>query len=135
MSGALDWLNTFRYTAPANNAAAQGETNFFGDSLPQSEIRDGVCIIPITGILINGASYLEKMQGAQDYKDIEVMLADANANPSCRAIVLAIISPAAPSAVPELSDTVAASEKLVIAFTDSLCASAALCVFVTTRFF
>lgn len=64
-----------------------------GEDLPSMEIREGIAVIPVYGILARGVSAIEKSCGVCDYGDIETDLLEARNNPDVVGIVLNIDSP------------------------------------------
>lgn len=93
-------------------------------------VLDGTAIIPIRGIMGKHLSSLEMMCGACSIDLVSAYLDEAMEDPSVSRILLRIDSPGGQvTGTPELADKVSsirrAGEKDIIAFTDSLCASAA----------
>ncbi|HZQ46622.1 MAG TPA: S49 family peptidase [Verrucomicrobiae bacterium] len=123
-TGALAWLSSFRYLAPA--AGSNSGKRFDGNDQPQMRIENGCAVIPIKGVLIRGASALEQGYGAVSHYSIAEMVDEAESNPAVKAILFDIESPGGTvSGTPELGDTISNISKPCAAFTDSLIGSAA----------
>lgn len=106
--------------------------------MPESEIPEdermemygdnGLCVVPIHGIIGKHLSGLEMACGGCSLDSVSAMLEDAVKDPECKAILLDINSPGGTvTGVPELADEIAEANKIkpVIAFTDAECCSAA----------
>lgn len=103
------------------------KTDFFGEPIPQMEIRNHVAIIPVKGVIGHGLGSIEKSCGAVGTEDIAEDIHTA-LNKRVKAIVLEVNSPGGTIAgVPELADIIgkARDRVPVYAFTDGLNASAA----------
>jgi signal peptide peptidase SppA len=123
--GAINWASTVSYeNVPATRAEG---TNFMGDSIPTMTIVSGVAIVPVScAALIHGASALEKGFGAQSHDDISAMLSEAEENPNVTGILLSINCPGGTVVqTPQLAAQIAGLSKPCVAYSDSLCCSAA----------
>jgi capsid assembly protease len=95
---------------------------------PPYRLVDGVATIPIRGALVNRDSWLTRAFGITTYQGIAAALRQAAADPLVRRIVLDTDSPGGEAAgAMETADLVAeaAKRKPVVAFVNSLAASAA----------
>jgi signal peptide peptidase SppA len=111
-------------TAHAADGAATDGT--FADA-PEFDVRDGVAIIPVRGIVGKGVSALETTSGICDVDDVSALLDMADSDPAIEAKVLAFDTPGGTvTGVPELGAQIrrSAGVKPVVAFTDSEAASA-----------
>lgn len=107
--------------------AKRPEKGFFG-ALPVMRVSEGIAEIPVFGPLGKGLGTLEKSCGATSFEDVAEDIAEALGRRDVSGILLNIDSPGGSvNGTPELGALVArASEgKPVLAFTDSLMASAA----------
>jgi len=98
------------------------------DKAEGMEIVDGVAIIPIEGVLDKRVSDMAKMSGAVGCDDIEAMLTEAVQDDTVDGILLDINSPGGSvTGIPELASKIAAAAtvKPIVAYTDTLMASAA----------
>jgi len=92
------------------------------------EIVDGVAIIPIDGVLDKRVSAMARQSGATGLDDIEGMLVQALQDDAVQGIFLDVNSPGGSvTGTPELAKKIAAAAtvKPVVAYTDTLMASAA----------
>jgi len=99
-----------------------------GSELCPQMTEDGVCIIPVDGIIGKRVSALEKSSGVVDSEDLCAALEMAMTDASVRAVVLDINSPGGTvTGTPECAEKVAelTSVKPVIAYCDMMCCSAA----------
>jgi len=95
-------------------------------AVDQMEVRDGVAIIPVGGVMARRLSGWERGAGAVDTLDVIADLDDAMKDPAVNAVILDIDSPGGTvNGTPELANKVLDSEKLVVAWTGSMAASAA----------
>lgn len=123
-AGAVQFQSRFAYTAPAQ---ARERTNFFGDTIKALEFQNDVAIVPIDGVLVKGAGFLDVGFGARAHETISDDI-EAALEKQPKAIVLNVSSPGGTvNGTPELAAQVSAAAKRVpvYAFTDSLAASAA----------
>jgi signal peptide peptidase SppA len=91
-------------------------------------VIDGVAIIPIQGVLDKHANAMAQQSGATGLSDIEGMLAEAMLDDTVDGILLDVNSPGGSvTGIPELAKKIAAAAtvKPVVAFTDTMAASAA----------
>lgn len=112
----------------ADSFPREGEDFWTGEKedLPGMEIKNGIATIPIQGVIAQKVSRVERSCGAVDVRDISKELAIAEAREDVTGIVLDIDSPGGTvGGTPELADEIAAAEKPVFAWTDSMMASAA----------
>jgi len=94
-------------------------------SAPQAEIRDGVGIVPVHGIIGKGLSPIEKILGAVDVDDVSSQVEEFAANPAVRTILLDLDTPGGTvTGVPELADLIGSQSKPTVAFTASMACSA-----------
>jgi signal peptide peptidase SppA len=103
--------------------------DIFGEQ-PQMTIdrATGIAEIPVQGVIGKGLSKIEKSCGAVGTEDIAANLSAALSDPAVKGILLNIASPGGTvNGTPEVASLVrsAAERKPVLAFTDSLMASAA----------
>lgn len=108
------------------------DLNIFGMKMEVPEIipdiRDGVAVININGVMSKGLSHLEKAFGMVDVDEISDALDYVGESAEAEAVLLAFDSPGGSvTGIPELADKVAAlnAKKPVVAYTDSMMASAA----------
>lgn len=93
---------------------------------PEPKNIDGVAVIPIAGVISHGVTPLDKIFGMADVQEISDWIAEAEADPTVKSILLDINSPGGSvTGVPELGAQVAALSKPSVAFTNSQMASAA----------
>lgn len=93
---------------------------------PTMEVRDGVGIIPVNGVISREISQMERISGAADVSEISAMVKQAEADPNVRAVVFDVDSPGGGvEGVEELADEIAAMKKPSIAHTAGMMASAA----------
>jgi signal peptide peptidase SppA len=98
------------------------------DDAPDMVNDEGVAIIPVRGVILKGASKIEKACGAVGVEDISANLQAAAADDEVSGIMLDVDSPGGTvGGVPELGDLVAeiSQVKPTMAYTDGLMASAA----------
>lgn len=111
--------------AHAANGIADSQSNDVPDAFQRS---GNVAIIPIQGVLDKRVSDMAKSSGAMGLDDIEDMLTEAMLDEEIKGILLDVNSPGGSvTGVPELAAKIAAAakQKPVVAFTDSMMASAA----------
>lgn len=90
------------------------------------EVRDGVAIIPIKGVISREISSMERISGAVDVMDIEDMIDEAEDREDVRAVVFEVSSPGGGvTGVEELADRIKAMRKPSVAWTGEMMASAA----------
>lgn len=97
--------------------------------LPSMQVVDGIAHVPFAGVLVKGATLLEKGSGALAHEDVEADLAEAVENPEVRGILFHVDSPGGTAAGSfELADLVAQvnQEKPTWAWIERLCCSGAL---------
>lgn len=112
----------------AESFPREGEDFWSGkaEKLPGMEIENGLATIPVYGVIGQKLSAIEKSCGACDCKDVGRELGIAAGRPDVSSILLDIDSPGGTvNGTPELADQIAAIDKPVFAFTDTLMASAA----------
>jgi len=99
------------------------------DKLPEGlmQIMGDIAIINISGPITQRISgFMKEMCGMTDLDDMTRAFKDAEASPRIRGILLNIDSPGGSvTGVPEFGNLVANCRKPVVAFTDSMCDSAA----------
>jgi signal peptide peptidase SppA len=97
------------------------------ENCPQIMMDGTTAIIPINGIIGKHLSMLETMCGGCDVDAIAMMIDEAVQDSNCERILFNISSPGGTvTGVPELGRKMANCPKPTIAFTDTLCCSAAL---------
>ena len=92
------------------------------------QVVEGVAVIPIQGVLDKHANAMAQQSGATGLSDIEGMLTKAMLDDSVEGILLDVNSPGGSvTGIPELAKKIAAAAtvKPVVAFTDTMAASAA----------
>lgn len=104
-------------------------TDIYGDPLPQTEIVDGIAIVPMCGVLMYRPDRFDRAFGACDCDKLRAELITAAADPAVKAIVVDSNSPGgSTSGIAEAADTLATiqrdGEKPVFGFMRE-CASAA----------
>jgi len=100
-------------------------TDLFDEPLPQMEIKDGIAVIPVHGVMGARLGMIEKSCGAVGVEDIAADL-QAASQANVKAAILHFDSPGGTvGGTPELADCIAACGVPVYAFTDGLMASAA----------
>lgn len=105
--------------------AARGGLELSNEA-PELEVRDGVAILPIRGVLFRHASMLTEVSGAASYTAIGKLLEQAQQDPTVRAILLLVDSPGGEAnGVAELASRIRAASKPVVAYAEGTCASAA----------
>lgn len=95
---------------------------------PMYEVVGPVAVVGVKGVILKGASKIEKMCGACSTEDVAANLELAYSDPSVKGVFLNVDSPGGTVAgVPELGDMVAElnQSKPVMAYADGLMASAA----------
>lgn len=107
-----------------------GETDCYGDPLPQMRMEGDIAIIPIQGVIYTGLPSIFKKFGYVDLDDIAEDVENAMANQNCRAIVLDVDSPGGTlRSLPEFGSMIAgfasSGEKLIAARVQGLGCSAA----------
>ncbi len=94
--------------------------------IKKTTIHDGVAVIPVQGILSNDISRIDRLYGFVGYQQIADELVKAASDNSVRAVVLDFDSPGGQATgAYELANKILDFGKPVIAYTDTLCASAA----------
>lgn len=99
-----------------------------GSELQPLVTEDGVCIIPIDGVIGKRASGMEKSSGVVDVDDLAAAFDMAMTDQSVSSVVLDINSPGGTvTGTPECAAMVASMKEVkpVIAFSEMLCCSAA----------
>jgi len=92
------------------------------------EVVDGVAIVSISGIIDHDASALDEMFGSVDVDGLRAIVGSAVEDTTINAIVLDFDSPGGiVTGVPEAAAFIAeaSKEKPIVAYTDSMCCSAA----------
>lgn len=93
---------------------------------PAMDVRDGVAVIPIKGVISREISQMERISGAADVNEISAMVSMAEADSTVRAIVFDVDSPGGGvEGVEELAAQINATTKPSIAHTSGMMASAA----------
>jgi signal peptide peptidase SppA len=93
---------------------------------PSMDIRDGVAVIPVKGVISREISQMERISGAADVQEVSDMIDEAEADPNVRAVVFNIDSPGGGvEGVEELANEISAMKKPSIAHTSGMMASAA----------
>jgi signal peptide peptidase SppA len=88
--------------------------------------QQGIATIHILGPLGKNLSKMEKSCGATSFEDIQSELAQAEANPAVRGIILHVDSPGGTvQGTPETASAIAAATKPLVAYTEDMMASAA----------
>ena len=107
----------------------QGIAGSEENTVPTTFERVGdIAVVPIQGVLDKRVSEMAKSSGAMGMDDIEKMLGEALTDDSISGILLDVDSPGGSvTGVPELAAKIAAAsnQKPIVAYTDSLMASAA----------
>jgi protease-4 len=98
------------------------------DNVKPEMMMDGTtAIIPINGVIGKHLSMLETMCGGCDLDMVSTMIDAAVADSNCTKILFNVNSPGGTvTGVPELARKIANCQKPTVAFTDSMCCSAAL---------
>lgn len=100
------------------------------DDGPGYEVRDGVAIVSLKGVMSREISSLEKACGGVDVDEVGELLRKADEDPSVKAIVLSVDSPGGSvNGTEELAATIGALEKPVVSHTAGMAASAGLWAF------
>jgi signal peptide peptidase SppA len=104
--------------------------DFSGEAvaLPSMRVVDGIAEIPVPGVLLKGATALEKGMGAVAVEDVLTDLREAVENDEVGGIFLDVDSPGGTvGGIPELGEAVAFANQVkpVRAFTDGMMCSAA----------
>jgi len=95
---------------------------------PGYEIRDGVALIPVWGIIGQHLSLMEMACGGYDLDTLGAQVAAALADPAVQCLALDFNSPGGvTTGIPEAAAMLRAAGQIkhVVAFTDSMCCSAA----------
>ena len=93
---------------------------------PIFEVRDGVAVIPVKGVISREISQMERISGACDVCDVEEMVELAESDASVKAVVFDVDSPGGGvEGVEELAEKIASMKKPSIAHTSGMMASAA----------
>ena len=105
---------------------AMNEGNGRGKSKGVMEVVEDVAIIQVSGIITKRMdSFMKSCCGMHDIDDIEQALREAEENPRVRGIFLYVDSPGGSvTGTPECGKMVAETTKPVVAFTDTMMASA-----------
>jgi signal peptide peptidase SppA len=115
--------------AGANNYSPLLASGRASDTLPEGlmQIQGDIAIINISGPITQRISgWMKEMCGMTDLDDMTRAFKDAEASPRIRGILLNIDSPGGSvTGVPEFGNLIANCRKPVVAFTDSMCDSAA----------
>ena len=109
-----------------NGCAAVFETPVQADA--EMQVVDGVAVIPVQGVLDKSVNAMAAQSGATGLDAIEAMLGKALLDDSVDGILLDVNSPGGSvTGIPELAKKIAAAAtvKPVVAFTDTMMASAA----------
>lgn len=94
------------------------------------DVREGVAVVPLKGVMAREISALDKACDGVDVDEIAGLLRKADADPSVQAIVLSVDSPGGSvNGTEELAATIGALEKPVISHTAGMAASAGLWAF------
>lgn len=94
------------------------------------EVRDGVAVVPLKGIMAREISALDKACDGVDVDEVAELLRKADNDPEVRAIVLSVDSPGGSvNGTEELAATIASLEKPVVSHTAGMAASAGLWAF------
>jgi len=110
----------------ARGVAWDGETDIFGEDIPDMETVDGVAIVPVIGAIANNIPQIFKAFGFCDCADIAANIAIAEADPNVEAIILDIDSPGGTvGGVIELAERIEAASKPIYSHTSGMAASAA----------
>jgi signal peptide peptidase SppA len=113
-------------TLDAAENRADMETDCYGEDLPCPETVNGVCVIPIYGVIANRIPTIFKAYGWCDCDEIAEWVTNAINDSSVTRIVLDIDSPGGTvGGVMELAAIVAKSPKQIDVFTGGMCCSAA----------
>ena len=108
------------------------EYDRYGDKIPSMELREGIAIIPVKGIMAAGLPSIARAYGFTDPGLIEANIRSALGNPGVRGMILDTDSPGGMSnGIPELAETVreAAAVKPIFGFTKANAGSAAYWTF------
>ena len=90
-----------------------------------ADIFDGVAVVDVSGVVLKDPDAIDLYFGAADIGAISNILHEAEGRSDVDAVVLRMDTPGGTiTGVPELADQIAGMGKPVVAFTDSLCASA-----------
>jgi signal peptide peptidase SppA len=119
--------HALRALCASTSAIPQSKIEFDG-ARDETEVDDGVAIIPISGIIDKDITPIDALFGSVDVEDIRETLALAMEDETVKGIVLDFDSPGGVvTGVPELAEYVAecSKEKPIVAFTDSMMCSAA----------
>lgn len=96
------------------------------DAPPPYELRDGVAVVPLHGVLGRHLGILDMACGGCDVDCVAAALREADADPAATGIVIDIDSPGgAVSGIAECADIVRDLAKPCVAYASDLCASAA----------
>lgn len=105
---------------------ADTESDCWGDELPCPETVNGVCVIPVVGVIANRIPSIFKAFGFCDCSEVADWVETAINDASVKRIVLDVDSPGGTvSGVMELAALVANSPKQIDVFTGGMCCSAA----------
>lgn len=104
--------------------ASESRVALSGDIEPR--VIEGVGIVPISGILMNGDSFMSFFFGGVTYQYIRGLLAEYASNKSVKAVMLDINSPGGDAyGVAELAEYIRSYSKPVVAYVSGQAASAA----------
>lgn len=113
----------------------QAPVAFWGDDEEDGgklkyEIRQGVAVVPLKGVMSRELSGMERICGGVDVEEVAALLRKADQDASAQAIVLSVDSPGGSvNGTEELAATIASLSKPVIAHTAGTAASAAYWAF------
>jgi len=117
--------------AGSGQAFADQRGNAMGFEIPapapaqSAEIIDGVAIIDVSGVVLKDPDAIDTFFGAADIDGISNLLHEAEGREDVLSVVLRMDTPGGTiTGVPELAEQIANMGKPVVAFTDTLCASA-----------
>ncbi|MDR2463731.1 MAG: S49 family peptidase [Verrucomicrobiales bacterium] len=126
------WLLTQEYHAQlaARAAVWQGRTQTefspFAAPVPQTVKKGDVAVINVSGVLMKRPGKFESWCGATDLDAVADELFAADHDPAVAAVLVHFDSPGGSvTGIPELAARLADLSKFAIAYTDTLCASAA----------
>ena len=112
--------------APDDISAGDGERIVDDAAPPPYELRDGVAVVPLHGVLGRHLGILDMACGGCDVDCVAAALREADADPAATGIVIDIDSPGgAISGVADCADIVRDLAKPCVAYASDLCASAA----------
>lgn len=119
-------------TAHASGGAAEDAQHVKAASMPSNPpsreyaVQDGVAVIPVEGIIGRKMSDTLQSSGVVSIDILDRLIQEADASDKVKGIVLAFDSPGGNAmGVPEVADTIKATQKPVIAYADGRLASGA----------